>query len=221
MAAAAKLISQLHGFTRNEVKLMEIAGNLHDIGKMAVPNRILEKPGKLDDDEMAVMKAHTYNSYEVINSIDGMQQIAEWAAFHHEKLDGSGYPFHRDRDSLNLGARIMSVADVFTALTEERPLPRVPGQGQGHGHFDRHGPGGSLGPGSSWIWWGTTLTTYPSAWPASRPRPASSTRTNSPKVPHGGKTMTPPGKFGGSSFIRAVVAGPMHGSPKRRPPWMK
>ncbi|MCF8040842.1 MAG: HD domain-containing protein [Desulfarculaceae bacterium] len=121
VAAAAKLIAQLHGFTRNEVRLMEIAGNLHDIGKMAVPNRILEKPGKLDEAEMAVMKSHTYHSYEVINSINGMQQIAEWAAFHHEKLDGTGYPFHHDRDSLNLGSRIMSVADVFTALAEERP----------------------------------------------------------------------------------------------------
>ena len=121
VAAAAELIARLHGFTKNEVKLMEIAGNLHDIGKMAVPNRILEKPGKLDDDEMAVMKQHTYNTYEVINSVNGMRQIAEWAAFHHEKLDGSGYPFHHNRDNLNLGARIMSVADVFTALTERRP----------------------------------------------------------------------------------------------------
>ncbi|MCB2190148.1 MAG: HD domain-containing protein [Deltaproteobacteria bacterium] len=146
VAAAAKLISRLHGFTNNEVKLMEIAGNLHDIGKMAVPNRILEKPGKLDEDEMAVMKAHTYHSYEVINNIEGMQQIAEWAAFHHEKLDGSGYPFHHDRDSLNLGARIMSVADVFTALTEERPYRESLGKDKvmailegmaGRDHLDR------------------------------------------------------------------------------------
>ncbi|BEQ13606.1 HD domain-containing phosphohydrolase [Desulfoferula mesophila] len=121
VAAAARRISRSHGFSREEVKLMEIAGYLHDVGKMAVPNHILEKPGKLDEVEMAVMKSHTYNTYEVLNSVNGMQQIAEWAAFHHEKLDGSGYPFHHDRHSLSLGARIMAVADVFTALTERRP----------------------------------------------------------------------------------------------------
>jgi len=121
VAAAAKMISRQYGFTRSEVKLMEVAGNLHDIGKMAIPNSILDKNGKLDELEMAVMKSHTYHTYEVISSIKGMEQIAEWAAFHHEKLDGTGYPFHRKRNGLNLGARIMSVADVFTALTENRP----------------------------------------------------------------------------------------------------
>ncbi|MCB2227213.1 MAG: HD domain-containing protein [Desulfarculaceae bacterium] len=121
VAAAAKHIAGLYGFTNRETHLMEIAGNLHDIGKMAIPNRILDKPGKLDDQEMAVMRSHTYHTYEVINSIRGMQNIAEWASFHHERLDGSGYPFHCEAGGLDRGARILAVADVFTALAEDRP----------------------------------------------------------------------------------------------------
>ncbi|MCF8073862.1 MAG: HD domain-containing protein [Desulfarculaceae bacterium] len=121
VATAATTLAQLRGFTERDVHLMEVAGNLHDIGKMAIPNSILEKPGKLDAEEMATMKSHTYHTYEVINSIQGMQGIAQWAAFHHEKLDGSGYPFHHQSPDLDNGARIMAVADVFTALAEDRP----------------------------------------------------------------------------------------------------
>jgi len=100
---------------------MELAGYFHDIGKLGVPNAILEKPGKLTKDEFAVMKKHTYFTYTVLTSIGGLDQIAEWAAFHHEKLDGTGYPFHVSGERLNTGARIMAVADIFTALAEDRP----------------------------------------------------------------------------------------------------
>jgi len=88
---------------------------------VGVPNAILEKPGKLTRDEFAVMKKHTCFAYTVLTSIGGLDQIAEWAAFHHEKLDGSGYPFHVSGERLNTGARIMAVADIFTALAEDRP----------------------------------------------------------------------------------------------------
>ena len=100
---------------------MEVAGNLHDMGKLAIPNSILNKPGKLTREEMAIMKSHTYYTYYVINTIGGIQQIAEWAAYHHERLDGSGYPFHCTEAELSTGARIMMVADIFTALAEDRP----------------------------------------------------------------------------------------------------
>jgi HD-GYP domain-containing protein (c-di-GMP phosphodiesterase class II) len=100
---------------------MEVAGNLHDLGKLAIPNSILDKPGSLTKEEMSVMKSHTYYTYLVINSIGGLKQIAEWAAYHHERLDGSGYPFHCLAAELNTGARIMMVADIFTSLAEDRP----------------------------------------------------------------------------------------------------
>lgn len=121
VAASASILSKVFGLTETEVGLMEVAGNLHDIGKLAISNSILDKSGKLTKEEMAVIKSHTYYTYYVINTIQGLQQIAEWAAYHHEKLDGTGYPFHCTANELSTGARIMMVADIFTALTEDRP----------------------------------------------------------------------------------------------------
>lgn len=121
VAASASMLSKLFGLTDTEIKLSEVAGNLHDIGKLVIPNSILDKPGSLTKEEMAVMKSHTYFTYPIINTIGGLQQIAEWAAYHHEKLDGSGYPFHCKAAELSTGARILMVADIFTALAEDRP----------------------------------------------------------------------------------------------------
>ncbi|OPY78548.1 MAG: Cyclic di-GMP phosphodiesterase response regulator RpfG [Syntrophorhabdus sp. PtaU1.Bin058] len=121
VAASASMLARLFGLAETEVRLMEVAGNLHDIGKLAVPNSILEKPASLTTEEMAIMKSHTYYTYFVVDTIGGLQQIAEWAAYHHERLDGSGYPFHCTAKELNTGARIMMVADMFTALAEDRP----------------------------------------------------------------------------------------------------
>lgn len=121
VAASASMLARIFGLTDTEIGLMKVAGNLHDIGKLSIPNSILEKPGKLSKEEMAVMKSHTYYTYFVINTIGGLKHIAEWAAYHHEKLDGSGYPFRCTGAELSIGARIMTVADIFTALAEDRP----------------------------------------------------------------------------------------------------
>ena len=121
VAATAALIARKFGLTDMEVGLMEVAGNFHDLGKLVIPNSILEKPGKLNKEEFALMRQHTYFTYSILTTIGGIQEIAEWAAFHHERLDGSGYPFHLDASKLSTGARIMAVADIFTALAEERP----------------------------------------------------------------------------------------------------
>jgi HD-GYP domain-containing protein (c-di-GMP phosphodiesterase class II) len=121
VASTASTLSRLFGFTESEVVLMEVAGNFHDLGKMAIPNSILTKPGKLTEEEFAVIRQHTYYTYSILNTIGGIQHIAEWAAFHHERLDGTGYPFHVDAKNLSINARIMAVADIFTALAEARP----------------------------------------------------------------------------------------------------
>lgn len=121
VSATATMIAKIFGFAEPEVQLIEVAGNLHDLGKLAVPSYILDKAGKLTQEEMAIMKAHTYHTYNVLKAIRGLEKIAEWAAFHHERLDGSGYPFHCTKDELSTGARIIMVADIFTALSEDRP----------------------------------------------------------------------------------------------------
>lgn len=100
---------------------MRLAGYLHDLGKLAVPAEILEKPGKLTREEFAVVRSHTYHTYRVLERIPGLETVNEWASFHHERLNGQGYPFHKDDTSLSLGARIMAAADVLTAITEDRP----------------------------------------------------------------------------------------------------
>ena len=114
-------LSRLRGFSEQEIKTMRIAGLLHDLGKLSVPNAILEKPGKLTAKEYVVVKQHPYYTYRILEQINGFETIAQWAAYHHETLDGLGYPFRLGAASLTLGSRIVAVADVFTALTENRP----------------------------------------------------------------------------------------------------
>ncbi|MCB2356717.1 HD-GYP domain-containing protein [Clostridium estertheticum] len=121
VSECAVKLSELFGLAELDVKSMRIAGNFHDIGKLIIPNSILEKPGKLTVDEFAIIRCHTYHTFRTLNSIGGLQRIAEWAAYHHEKLDGSGYPFHLTSEEIGTGSRIMAVADIFTAISEDRP----------------------------------------------------------------------------------------------------
>lgn len=130
VAQCSMLLAEIVGMSETEVKLMEIAGLLHDLGKLVVPNSILEKPSGLTHAEMAVMKQHTYHTFSIFSTIGGLQMIAEWGAYHHERLDGKGYPFRRKAHEINLGARIMAVSDIFTALAEDRPYRKGMGTGR-------------------------------------------------------------------------------------------
>jgi HD-GYP domain-containing protein (c-di-GMP phosphodiesterase class II) len=121
VAASAVAIAEQMAFSEQECLTMQIAGYLHDLGKLAVPTEILEKPGKLTAGEWRIIKAHTYHGYRTLEQIADLKTINEWGSFHHERLDGKGYPFHLNRNCLSLGSRIMAVADIFTAITEDRP----------------------------------------------------------------------------------------------------
>lgn len=121
VAQVSALLAQARGYSVEEVKLIKIAGLFHDLGKLAIPNEILENPNKLTDKEFSIIKQHPYYTYRILEQIDGFSLIAEWAAFHHETIDGAGYPFRVPEASLRLGSRIVSVADVFVALSENRP----------------------------------------------------------------------------------------------------
>ncbi|MFU2157492.1 HD-GYP domain-containing protein [Caldisericum sp. AR60] len=121
VSTCAVELAKLAGFSEKECTTMEIAGYLHDLGKLAVPKEILEKPDKLSTEEFNVVKSHTYYTYRILSCIPNFETINRWASFHHERLDGSGYPFRLSAFDLPLGSRIMGVADVFTALTEDRP----------------------------------------------------------------------------------------------------
>ncbi len=121
VSAAAAMIGEMLGFSKREVAMLEVAGNLHDVGKLVIPDYILEKPAKLEKKEFRMMIKHVFYTYYILRSVKGLEQITKWASFHHERLDGSGYPFHLNGDQIDLGARVLMVADIFTALVEERP----------------------------------------------------------------------------------------------------
>lgn len=103
---------------------MMIAGYLHDIGKLAVPAGIIEKPAELSWEEWNIIKSHPYHTARLLGGVENFDRITSWAASHHEKLNGNGYPFHYNEESLGTGERIMAVSDVFTALMEDRPYRR-------------------------------------------------------------------------------------------------
>jgi len=121
VAAVALELTIISGFSERECKMMEIAGFFHDLGKLAVANEILEKNGALTYEEVNEMRKHTYFTYVALNKIKGLEHISTWAAYHHEKLNGNGYPFHIKGADFSKLARIMAVADIFTAITEDRP----------------------------------------------------------------------------------------------------
>jgi HD-GYP domain len=121
VSATAGALAGLAGFSGEECFRMRLAGYLHDLGKLAVPAEIIEKPGALSAEETFAMRAHSYYGFRTLQKAPALETVNLWASLHHERLDGSGYPFHLGRVDLPLGSRIMAVADVLTALSEERP----------------------------------------------------------------------------------------------------
>lgn len=97
------------------------AGAVHDIGKLVIDNNILDKPGSLNSEEFARIQDHAYASYEILHNIRGLEDVTEWSYCHHEKLDGSGYPFGYKADKLNHNDRLLACIDIYQALVEPRP----------------------------------------------------------------------------------------------------
>lgn len=121
VAVTARHLGKLCNLSARECFLLEIAGYLHDIGKLAIPGEVLEKNGPLTPEERSAIEKHTYYTYRILDQIHQLKAINEIACLHHERMDGKGYPFGIDGSKLSIGSRIMAVADVFTAITEERP----------------------------------------------------------------------------------------------------
>ncbi|HWR24086.1 MAG TPA: HD domain-containing phosphohydrolase [Feifaniaceae bacterium] len=120
VAAVAEKLAELAGFSGDECKMMRVAGNLHDLGKIAVRSAVLEKQDRLNAQEFNEIRSHTFYTFRLLQAIKGFETINKWASFHHEKLNGKGYPFHLRDNEIPLGSRIMAVADIFTAITEDR-----------------------------------------------------------------------------------------------------
>lgn len=132
VAETAVQLARLANMSKSDQKRMRLAGNLHDIGKLAVPVGLLDKPAKLKDNEYEIVQSHAVVCENVLRSIPGMEDVADWACQHHERLNGKGYPHGLEGKELSLGSRIMAVADVYTAITEDRPYRDGMSQEQTH-----------------------------------------------------------------------------------------
>lgn len=114
------ILAKEMGFDEKLLEEIETAGLLHDIGKIAIPQNILCKPGKLTDEEFAVMKSHPNNSERLILSVKKLAGISSWLKAHHERWDGKGYPDGLKGDEIPLSSRIVAIADTYDAMTSTR-----------------------------------------------------------------------------------------------------
>lgn len=121
IARLAKQMAEYYGADEELAAKLYFAGALHDIGKLAVDRDVLDKPDKLSDTEYQHIKTHVYETHAILSKIKGMEDITRWASQHHEKLDGTGYPFGLTGDDLDHWSRMIAVLDIYQALTEERP----------------------------------------------------------------------------------------------------
>jgi len=121
VARYARGIAEMLGMDADAQRRLYRAGLLHDLGKLAVSNRILEKPGPLTASERQAIVEHATRTWELLSRVEAFREVARLAAQHHERLDGSGYPWRLTRPQLSAEARALAVADTFEAMTSWRP----------------------------------------------------------------------------------------------------
>lgn len=146
VVAVTRLLAPLAGVVGWHARKLEIAAGLHDLGKLAVPREMLEKETPLTRAEFAAVRSHPLQGWRILERIKGMGEINAWANYHHERLDGRGYPFGLPAGELPLESRVVAVADVFTALTEERPYRRGMSGREAAGIMVSMAAGGALDP---------------------------------------------------------------------------
>ncbi len=114
-------IARAMGLSAERIRVIARGAFLHDVGKMAIPDAILRKPGKLTDLEVAIMREHSYRGYQMLRKIPFLQEAAEIVYAHQERWDGTGYPRNLKGEQIPLGARIFAVADTLDAIRSDRP----------------------------------------------------------------------------------------------------
>jgi diguanylate cyclase (GGDEF)-like protein len=123
VAELAARVAQRMGLLQEQIELTRLAASLHDLGKLAVPEEILRKPGPLTDAERLVLERHPQIGYRMLESL-GVTPVAEWVLHHHERWHGTGYPDGLHGEDIPLGARIILIADAFDAMTNDRVYQR-------------------------------------------------------------------------------------------------
>jgi HD-GYP domain-containing protein (c-di-GMP phosphodiesterase class II) len=112
-------VAKRMGLETEQVELARLAGSLHDLGKLAIPEEILRKPGPLNEAERLVLERHPQIGFRMLDSL-GVEPVASWVLHHHERWDGDGYPDGLGGDAIPLGSRILFVADAYDAMTTDR-----------------------------------------------------------------------------------------------------
>ena len=120
----ARTIASYMDLSLEDVEKVYLAGLLHDVGKIGIQDRILQKPAALTDEEYEIMKTHPEKGYKIMREIEQLQDVVPGMRYHHENWDGSGYPFGLKTEEIPLVARIVAVADSFDAMTTNRPYQR-------------------------------------------------------------------------------------------------
>jgi putative nucleotidyltransferase with HDIG domain len=114
-------IARAMGLSRDEISVIARGAFLHDIGKMAIPDQILRKPDKLNDEEVRIMREHCYRGFQLVKNIPFLKAASEIVYSHQERYDGTGYPRGLKAEEIPMGARIFAVADTLDAITSDRP----------------------------------------------------------------------------------------------------
>lgn len=125
VAALALEIADRLRLSGRQKEVIEYAAILHDVGKIGIADAILSKPGRLNPEEYRIVQEHPLIGYRIVKDVDFLRQVAEVILSHHERCNGKGYPHGRRKEEIPLEARIVAVADVFDALTSERPYRRA------------------------------------------------------------------------------------------------
>jgi putative nucleotidyltransferase with HDIG domain len=125
VAAYAVEVGRQLGVSGQDLDVIGQGALLHDIGKIAVPDRVLLKPGKLSDEEWIIMRKHPETGYQMLKTIQIPEPIATIVRHHHERFDGAGYPSGLSGGRIALGARIFSVADLYDAMSSDRPYRKA------------------------------------------------------------------------------------------------
>ena len=140
VAFYSMMLAKWLNLSASEINEAILAGLLHDVGKMKVPPEVLNKAAKLTKDEFDIIKEHTLYGYELVSNIKGLSNdIKDAVLLHHERMDGSGYPFGYKADKLNKYTRIVAIADVFDAMTAERVYKRQSTPFEAFGVFQAEG----------------------------------------------------------------------------------
>jgi putative two-component system response regulator len=125
VSAYAVMIAHALGMNQTEVEEIRLAGLLHDIGKVGIPEVILNKSGPLDTSEWVTMKTHTELGAKILEPLAAMCRIREMVGHHHEFYDGSGYPAHLSGERIPVGARVIAIADAYDTITSERTYKKA------------------------------------------------------------------------------------------------